>query len=106
MEEYIGQPCLHCGKAFTAEDDIVSCPECGTPYHRACWKETGRCINDALHEDGTSWISRRKAQYAEEFSAEKRAAEAEQAARQRSKPPMQAPMYWSSPNFVWAMPTR
>ena len=88
MEEYIGQACLHCGKAFTAEDDIVSCPECGTPYHRACWKETGRCINDTLHEKGESWISQRKHQIIKERSAEKQAEEFEQAAlRERGESP-------------------
>ncbi len=88
MEEYIGQACLHCGKVFTAEDDIVSCPECGTPYHRACWKENGRCINDTLHEKGESWISQRKHQIIKERSAEKQAEEFEQAAlRERGESP-------------------
>lgn len=36
--KYTGIPCAACGKKFTAEDDVVVCPECGTPYHRACYK--------------------------------------------------------------------
>ena len=85
MDEYIGQPCIVCDAAFTAEDDIVVCPECGTPYHRACWKKTNCCINTALHESGGSWIKLRQAEMQETLAAEKRAEEAEQAAeRERS----------------------
>ena len=29
--KYTGIPCAACGKKFTAEDDVVVCPECGTP---------------------------------------------------------------------------
>ena len=32
--KYTGIPCAACGKKFTAEDDVVVCPECGTPHHR------------------------------------------------------------------------
>ena len=31
------------------------CPECGTPYHRDCYKKEGRCINDELHSKHMSW---------------------------------------------------
>ena len=47
--KYTGIPCAACGKKFTAEDDVVVCPECGTPYHRACYKELGHCVNEARH---------------------------------------------------------
>ncbi|HAG12279.1 MAG TPA: hypothetical protein DCG49_00270 [Ruminococcus sp.] len=60
MQEYQGQPCPVCGEAFAEQDDIVTCPDCGTPYHRACWKQTGHCINTALHESGESWIIQRR----------------------------------------------
>ena len=88
MQEYQGQPCPVCGEAFSEQDDIVTCPECGTPYHRSCWKEKGRCINTALHESGESWLVRRRDEIAEEKAAEKRAEEAEQAAdRERGDSP-------------------
>ena len=38
--KYTGIPCAACGKKFTAEDDVVVCPECGTPYHRACYRSS------------------------------------------------------------------
>lgn len=55
MGKYDGFKCLSCGTAFTAEDDVVVCPDCGTPYHRACFEKEGRCINDELHEKGGTW---------------------------------------------------
>ncbi len=88
MQEYQGQPCLVCGQVFTDTDDIVTCPECGTPYHRACWKETGHCINAPLHVSGESWqVNQKKAADAARRE-EKRAEEAAQAAeRERGEGP-------------------
>ena len=45
-----------CGKVFTDDDDVVVCVECGTPYHRECYKQSG-CINEELHKSGKSWRS-------------------------------------------------
>lgn len=39
MTRYTGNHCPVCEQAFTDEDDIVVCPDCGTPYHRACWQK-------------------------------------------------------------------
>ena len=55
MIEYQGSPCHYCNINFEENDDIVVCPECGTPYHRACYKEAGHCTNLALHAKGGSW---------------------------------------------------
>lgn len=55
MAIYTGAKCLICSEKFNDDDDIVVCPECGTPYHRACYKEK-QCINKALHESGGSWM--------------------------------------------------
>lgn len=44
-----------CSEKFTAEDDIVVCPECGTPYHKECYKKEGKCVNEALHQCGGTW---------------------------------------------------
>lgn len=55
MATYTGAKCLVCQEAFKDGDDIVVCPECGTPYHRDCYKQAGKCINDELHENGGSW---------------------------------------------------
>lgn len=49
---YQGVSCPVCGNAFMPEDDVVVCPECGTPHHRACYNENGGCKNAALHAEG------------------------------------------------------
>ena len=47
--------CPVCGIKFNETDDIVVCPICGTPHHRSCWYETGRCINEEKHSEGFVW---------------------------------------------------
>ena len=55
MSEYIGTRCIVCSEKFSTDDDIVVCPECGTPYHRDCYNKEGKCVNDILHKTGGSW---------------------------------------------------
>ncbi len=55
MPKYIGQSCTSCQEKFTEQDDIVVCPDCGSPYHRECYKKEGKCINNELHTSGESW---------------------------------------------------
>ncbi|MBQ3086180.1 MAG: hypothetical protein IJC45_02475 [Clostridia bacterium] len=52
---YLNVPCVQCEKLFTETDDVVCCPTCGSPHHRACWKEHGCCANAHLHEQGFAW---------------------------------------------------
>jgi len=53
--DYIGEICPVCQKSFTDDDDIVVCPDCGTPHHRECYKMENRCANAALHGTGEKW---------------------------------------------------
>ncbi len=55
MPNYTGCQCIVCQNTFKDEDDIVVCPDCGTPYHRSCYTSKGTCINTALHAEGKSW---------------------------------------------------
>jgi len=55
MIDYTGYKCKSCGNTFKQDDDIVVCPDCGTPYHRDCWRAQGKCINEELHAAGASW---------------------------------------------------
>ncbi len=55
MSLYTGLKCRVCDKLFSEEDDIVVCPDCGTPYHRSCYKEKGECVNLELHETNRSF---------------------------------------------------
>ena len=57
MGKYTGCECIVCQKAFEDSDDIVVCPDCGTPYHRICYQSVGHCINEPLHAVGGSWQS-------------------------------------------------
>ncbi len=55
MGKYTGCQCIACQKPLQDSDDIVVCPDCGTPYHRICYQAAGRCINEPLHAVGGSW---------------------------------------------------
>ena len=55
MSNYLGSKCIMCGQEFKENDDIVVCPDCGTPYHRECFIKNGKCVNEKLHESGESW---------------------------------------------------
>lgn len=52
---YENKPCPGCGSHLHEGDDIVVCPECATPQHRACWMENGRCVNEHKHAEGFVW---------------------------------------------------
>lgn len=52
---YQGQSCPVCQKPFQPEEDIVSCPHCGAPHHRDCWKQQGGCHFAADHGTPRQW---------------------------------------------------
>ncbi len=52
---YVGQKCPICEKEFDGNDDIVVCPLCGTPHHRACYKKNGECGHFDEHSSGFRW---------------------------------------------------
>ena len=53
--KYENSICPGCGEAFKEDDDVVVCPECGTPQHRQCYINHGGCVNTALHGQGFVW---------------------------------------------------
>lgn len=55
MSRYTGQKCPVCNQVFTEQDDIVVCPDCGTPYHRSCWEVGGVCLYADKHGTGYEW---------------------------------------------------
>lgn len=57
MHSFYGSPCPYCKKNFAEGDDIVVCPECGTPHHRECYKEHSACANEASHAENFEWKS-------------------------------------------------
>ena len=52
MSLYDNQKCPVCGELFKEGDDVVTCPICGTPHHRSCYKKLGTCANESLHLKG------------------------------------------------------
>ena len=61
MLYYEGLSCPVCGNAFTTEDDVVACPKCGLPHHRACWKNVGHCYESDKHDTPEQWTRDRAA---------------------------------------------
>ena len=55
MSNYIGSKCPICHEPLKEEDDVVVCPICGAPYHRACYEKAGACIFPDLHETGKNY---------------------------------------------------
>ena len=49
--DYIGSKCPVCDKYFHADDDVVVCPDCGTPHHRECYEQLGHCYNAEKHHE-------------------------------------------------------
>ncbi|MDD7517803.1 RING finger protein [Ruminococcus flavefaciens] len=53
--DFIGERCPVCGEKFTAEDNIVVCPDCGTPHHKECYAAANKCANEEYHFIGRKW---------------------------------------------------
>lgn len=55
MTRFENKLCPVCRRPFTQNDDIVVCPVCGTPHHRACYNEKGGCGVEEWHASGFVW---------------------------------------------------
>lgn len=53
--EFTEYQCPVCGKQFENGDDIVVCPECGSPHHRECYESIGHCFYENRHTEGYSF---------------------------------------------------
>lgn len=62
MSLYTGCKCAVCNQPFQENDDVVVCPQCGTPHHRSCWNELGHCAHEAEHTSGFAWVNDNPAQ--------------------------------------------
>lgn len=85
--DFIGLECGICGEEFKKGDDVVVCPDCGTPMHRACYKKTNACPNEDKHAedfvfDGFEKITR--SAQGEHEAEEKLTLEKEQPAESRT----------------------
>lgn len=75
--KYENEICPYCGNEFAEGDDIVVCPDCGTPHHRACWFAHGHCAVEDRHAEGYVWQSSRPAAEPEENTGAGRQTETE-----------------------------
>ena len=55
--EFNGIKCPVCQEEFKDGDDIVVCPECGAPHHRACYEKENRCAFEDKHSEGFEYDS-------------------------------------------------
>ncbi len=55
--KYDNVKCPVCDEVFTAESDVVVCPDCGTPHHRDCYLKTGQCTNSEKHGEEFVWAN-------------------------------------------------
>lgn len=69
VTNYNGVKCPVCNKRFGSADDVVVCPVCGAPHHRACYAERGECAFTADHMSGKEWTPPEQEETGEERSA-------------------------------------
>lgn len=70
---YEGIKCPVCnGYLFEDEDDIVVCPICGAPHHRACYQSLGHCGLEALHGTDQQYDKAQHRQQAKEESTQEK----------------------------------
>lgn len=55
MTRFENKLCPVCRSRFNDRADIVVCPICGTPHHRACYSINNKCALENLHETGWNW---------------------------------------------------
>lgn len=53
--KYTGNICPGCQQLFNDNDDVVVCPECGTPQHRECFDKENKCVCSHLHGENYAW---------------------------------------------------
>lgn len=58
MSRFFGKLCPVCRSPFGENDDVVVCPDCGTPHHRVCYSRLGKCAVSQHHESGFVWNGR------------------------------------------------
>lgn len=75
MLYYEGLTCPVCKAPFAADDDMVVCPQCGLPHHRACWSRENRCAMESAH--GTEWQWSRAVQDNDDANGQSQPAQAD-----------------------------
>ena len=58
MSKFENKLCPVCRERFRESDEIVVCPDCGTPHHRSCYLSENKCALEVLHGEGFVWNGR------------------------------------------------
>lgn len=58
MSRFENKLCPVCRSRFGKDDEIVVCPECGTPHHKACWNSLNHCGVEEFHGMNYVWNGR------------------------------------------------
>lgn len=69
---YTGESCPYCKVEFTEQDDVVVCPDCGTPHHRVCWFAHGECAAADKHGEGYVWQKSAEPEQPQETKSEEK----------------------------------
>lgn len=55
MSRFDNKLCPICRKPLSEASDVVVCPVCGTPHHRACYLAKNHCGVEEYHDSGFEW---------------------------------------------------
>lgn len=55
MIDYTEIKCPVCDEAFSENDEIVVCPDCGLPHHKSCYLSVGHCAMQDAHGTDMQW---------------------------------------------------
>ena len=58
MSRFDNKLCPVCRIPLNEKSDVVVCPVCGTPHHRACYLKYDRCGVESWHASGFVWNGR------------------------------------------------
>ena len=82
MSRFDNKLCPVCRIPLNDKSDVVVCPVCGTPHHRACYLKNNCCGVESWHASGFVWNGRLPDEEPEETPQEEQAAQSEEQSEQ------------------------
>lgn len=82
MSRFDNKLCPVCRIPLNDKSDVVVCPVCGTPHHRACYLKNNCCGVESWHASGFVWNGRLPDEKPEEAPQEEQAAQSEEQSEQ------------------------
>ena len=78
MSRFDNKLCPVCRIPLNDKSDVVVCPVCGTPHHRACYLKNNCCGVESWHASGFGWTGRLPDEAPAEAPQEEQAAQSEE----------------------------